>query len=321
MPEADDIITLTQGPYRLRASLGGSAYGVVWRAAAPHGQPDVALKLVNRSQMARAHPSVQTRWIDSADTEAAFLRALAPWDQRHIVRLIDSGAHQGLPVMALELLGENLGQHLESERHAGRTPGLARALGWIAQLNLALAKVHQVGWSYLDLKPANVLMHPSGGIKLADFGTSRLRASLPSAVYAGTAAWQAPEQFFPGASHHYHADARADLFSLGAMLFYLVTGGRTLAFCSACGQAYREHARHAPAALLARHHGSLPATLAEQEADLFTEQVARDAGSGAAASALALLRALLAPSPEARPRHALQVSRMLAAIGQPRSHA
>lgn len=135
MPEADDIINLTQGPYRLRAPLGGSAYGVVWRAAAPHGQPDVALKLVNRSQMARAHPSVQTRWIDSADTEASFLRALAPWDQRHIVRLIDSGAHQGLPVMALELLGENLGQHLESERHAGRSPGLARALGWIAQLN------------------------------------------------------------------------------------------------------------------------------------------------------------------------------------------
>ncbi len=321
MLEADDIITLAKGPYRLRAALGGSAYGVVWQASAPHGQADVALKLVNRAHMARAHPSVQARWVDSVDTETAFLGSLAPWDQRHIVRLLDSGRHEGLPVMALELLGDHLGNHLEYERNAGRAPSLSRTLGWIGQLNLALAKVHQVGWTYLDLKPANVLMHPAGGIKLADFGTSRMRASLPSGAYAGTASWQAPEQFFPTPSRHYDTDARADLFTLGAMLFYLVTGGRPLRFCCACGEAYREHARDAAAALLDRHNGRPPATLQDEEAHAFTALVASEAGQRAAAAALALLRALLAPSREARPRHALAVSRMLDAIVPARSLA
>ena len=63
MLEADEIITLAGGQYRLRTPLGGSAYGVVWQASAPAGMPDVAIKLVNRAQMERAHSALQARWI------------------------------------------------------------------------------------------------------------------------------------------------------------------------------------------------------------------------------------------------------------------
>ena len=70
--------------------------------------------------MARAHPDQRDRWIASAHKEIAFLRSLEPWDERHIVRLLDSGVHDGLPVMALELLDGDLGKHVARERNAGR---------------------------------------------------------------------------------------------------------------------------------------------------------------------------------------------------------
>lgn len=328
MLQADDIITLAGGAYRLRAPIAGSAYGVVWRAHAPHGAPDVALKLVNRQQMARAQSSLQARWIASAATEIDFLRSLEPWDERHIVRLLDSGAHEGLPVMALELMESDLARHVDAARQAGTGFAPLQVLDWLAQINQALAKVHQYGWLYLDLKPANVLLTSGGAAKLADFGTTRLRAALPADAYAGTASWQAPEQFFPTPQQRYDTDARTDYFALGAMFYYLVTGGVPLRFCSDCAHAYREHQGGAASALLARRGGTIGATLQDDEAALFQRRFSGSDGVGhgaadatwcpaadqvAAKPALALLRALLAPGRDDRPRHALQISRMLGA--------
>ena len=329
MLHADEIITLAAGPYRLREPLAGSAYGVVWRADAPGDGPGVALKLINREQMARAQPALQANWIASANKEIAFLRSLEPWDERHIVRLLDSGEHQGLPVMALELMGSDLSRRVASMRSGAAPSGLTQVLDWIGQVNQALAKVHQYGWRYLDLKPANVLLHRhGGGVKLADFGTSRLRDEAPAALYSGTASWQAPEQFFPTARRTYDTDARTDYFALGAMFYYLVTGGMPLQFCSACGQAYRDQPAAAAPALLARHGGRVPPTLREEEAALFAHRIGGQSGNcsdatwsparsnSAAQAALDLLRALLEPDRDARPRHAIQISRMLGTIRQ-----
>ncbi|MES2017209.1 MAG: serine/threonine-protein kinase [Pseudomonadota bacterium] len=298
MLQADDIITLAAGRYRLRAQLAGSNYGLVWRAGAPDGA-DVALKLVNRTQMERAQGELQQHWRASAAREISFLRALSPWDERHIVRLIDCGDHDGLPVMALELMGGDLARHIAG---AGPIP-FAQVLAWMGQLNQALAKVHQYGWVYLDLKPANVLTDRSGAVKLADFGTSRLRHNGAHASYAGTASWQAPEQFFPNRAGVYDTDARSDYFALGAMFYFMATGGVQLRFCSDCGQAYREHGADAAAMLHERHGGGMPPTLHADEA-------ARFATIGGQ-HALALLRTLLAPERCARPRHAIDISRML----------
>lgn len=322
MLQADDIITLATGAYRLRAPLAGSAYGVVWRAQAPHGLPDVALKLINREQMARAPSALQECWVASASREIAFLGSLAPWDERHIVRLLDSGMHDGLPVMALELMESDLSRHVTT-----RTPDASLVLAWMGQINQALAKVHQYGWLYLDLKPANVLLNGQRAVKLADFGTNRLRGALPANIYAGTASWQAPEQFFPNAQQHYDTDARTDYFAMGAMFYYLVTGGVPLRFCSDCGQAYREHREGAARALLTRH-GVIPPTLRDDEAALFTQRfsdvesgvdatwcpIGQNKPGASATAALALLRTLLAADRKARPKHALHISRMLGAV-------
>ncbi|HEU4376622.1 MAG TPA: protein kinase [Telluria sp.] len=321
MLEAGAVITLEAGSYRLRAPLAGSAYGVVWRADALPAGGQAALKLVNQQQMARAEAVHRERWIASAHKEIAFLRSLEPWDERHIVRLLDSGMHDGLPVMALELLDADLGKHVARERAAGRRTDFAQALAWLAQINEALAKVHQYGWRYLDLKPSNVLLDARrGSVKLADFGTNRLLGERAPHSYAGTANWQAPEQFFPATANSYLTDARSDYFALGAMFYYLVTGGLPLRFCSDCGQAYRDHRDAGAAQLLERHGGVIPPTLRDDEAALFVQRIGAHeatwypAASAGGAEALALLRSLLNIQPDRRPPHAIAISRMISDV-------
>jgi serine/threonine-protein kinase len=310
MLEAGDIITLTAGAWRLREPMAASSYGVLWRAEPAGGGTPAVLKLVNIEQMAQALPPQRRRWSACLEAEIAFLRTLHPWDQRHIVRLLDSGEHLGQPAMALELLAGDLGRHLDALRARGAAPSFSQSLDWIGQANQALAKVHQYGWRHLDLKPSNLLVDGSGALKLADFGTNRPLAERAAHSYAGTANWQAPEQFFPGADGGYLTDGRSDYFSLGALLYHLVTG-TMLRFCSACGAAYREHGIEGAAVLRARHQGGLPAILAPDEAALYLRHAGLGTGS-ARESALGLLRALLAPRPEGRPRHALEISRLLA---------
>ena len=312
MVEAGDIITLTAGAWRLRAPLAASSYGVLWQAESCLGGAPAALKLVNLDQMALALPPQRDAWRRCAQGEIAFLRALQPWDRRHIVGLLDSGEHQGQPALALELLDGDLARHLDTLRTRGDAVPFTQALDWIGQVNQALARVHQYGWRHLDLKPANLLLAGGGAtLKLADFGTSRALLERDAHSYAGTASWQAPEQFFVGADC-YRTDARADYFSLGALFYHLVTG-TLLRYSSACAAAYRAHGTAGAARLRADHGGALPAVLDADEAALFLRHTFPH-GPATREAALALLRALLAPRPEGRPRHALDISRLLARL-------
>lgn len=314
MTAADTIIALELGHYRLREQIGGSAYGVIWRASGPHGTRDVAIKLINQAQMERADPLLRERWIASATNEITFLESLEPWDERHIVRLLDSGWHDGLPVLALELMPCDLARHLSQLKARGAAPDFPTVLDWMGQINQALAKVHQYGWRYLDLKPANLLLDTHlNTIKLADFGTNRQLGRLHAHSYAGTANWQAPEQFFPAPGGGYATGTHSDYFSLGALFYFLVSGGMPLRFCSACGQAYREHHVGGADLLRQQNGGALPMVLHEDETQRFAASVART-HPRAQDAALALLRCLLHPDPAQRPRHAIQISRMLAAI-------
>ncbi|MDO9357337.1 MAG: protein kinase, partial [Solirubrobacteraceae bacterium] len=307
------VVTLDAHSYRLDAPLAGSAYGLVWRAArigGLTGERHVALKFVNQAQMAQAAAGQRQRWVEGAIDEAAFLRQLAPWDARHIVRLLDSGVHEGLPALALELMAGDLGAWMARRRAAGQPGEVARAFDWVGQINQALAKVHQYGRRHLDLKPSNLLLSDDGGIvKLADFGTSRALFDGAPHAYAGTPNWQAPEQVFAdrcddgGAA--YRTSAATDYFALGALLYYLVSGGVALRFCRDAAQAWREGQLGAADRLRSRHRGAIPPTLTEEEAALFTQHCG-EAGMGVTACrhALRLLRDLLAADPHARPPHA-----------------
>jgi serine/threonine-protein kinase len=310
MLEAGDIITLTAGAWRLREPLASSSYGLLWTACPAGGGEPAVLKLVNTAQMALALPPQRRRWTDCIQAEIAFLRALRPWDQRHVVRLLDSGEHLGQPAMALELLDGDLARHLDALRLRGDAPSYLQALDWAAQVNQGLAKVHQYGWRHLDLKPANLLLDRGGALKLADFGTNRPLVERDAHSYTGTANWQAPEQFFPGADGRYRTDARSDYFALGALLYHVVTGAM-LRFSSACGAAWRTHGLDGAASLREQYSGGLPAILAPDEAALYLRHAGLGAGGAGGTAALGLLRALLAPRPEQRPRHALEISRLI----------
>jgi serine/threonine-protein kinase len=315
MEQLGTSITLALGAYTLRQPLAASAYGVLWRADGAGGP--VAIKLVNRAQMVLADARQRARWIEGAKGEIAFLRSLEPWDRRHIVGLVDSGEHDGLPVLALELLDGDLGRHVAATCTDGRTIPYVQVLDWMAQVNQALGKVHQYGWRYLDLKPGNLLLDARrGALKLADFGTNRVLADPHPHSYAGTANWQAPEQFFPDGAQAYRTDARTDYFALGALFYYLITGGQLLRYCSACGEARRAHGSAGAARLLERYDGALPPVLAADEEALFLRRItAGGAPATSTRAALALLRTLVATHPERRPRHALDISRMIAQAG------
>jgi len=325
MHQAGDLILLSACAWRLRAPLSASSYGVLWQAESCPGGVPAALKLVNTQQMALALPPQRACWTRSAAAEIAFLRGLQPWDRRHIVGLRDSGTHLGQPALALELLDGDLARHLDAVQARGDAIPLALALDWTAQVNGALARVHQYGWRHLDLKPSNLLLADGGAtLKLADFGTARALADRAPHPYTGTAAWQAPEQFFAQDDGVYRTDARADYFALGALLYRLVSGAQ-LRYAVACADAYRAHGQGGAARLRALHGGAMSPTLGEDEALLFERRVLQacpltnraSAGAGrdgAPALLLSLLRTLLAPRPEARPRHALEISRLLARV-------
>ena len=315
MYQAGDIIALTASAWRLRAPLAASSYGVLWQAESCSGGAPAALKLVNVEQMTLALPPQRACWTRCAALETGILRSLQPWDRRHIVGLLDSGEHLGQPALALELLDGDLARHLDALAARGGAVGFGQAVEWIGQVNGALAKVHQYGWRHLDLKPSNLLLGDAGAtLKLADFGTSRALADTAPHAYSGTASWQAPEQFFPhdGPDGAYRTDARADYFALGA-LFYRLVSGSLLRYGQACAAAYREHGSNGAARLRSLHGGALPPVLEADEAALFLQHAAPQ-GDNAADSALALLRTLLAPRPEGRPRHALEISRQLSRV-------
>ena len=301
MHQQGELIALEAGAWRLRAPLSTSSHGVLWRATNAATGQAAALKLVNVDQMRLAPSALQRHWRDCAAAELAFLRALQPWDGRHIVRLLDAGQVDGYPALALELLDGDLGALLAAR---ATPPSFAQALAWIAQVNAALSKVHQYGWRHLDLKPSNLLLDStSGTLKLADFGTCRQLADGAPHPYAGTAGWQAPEQCLLTESDRYRTDARSDYFALGLLLYRLATGVR-LRYADACIRACRPDGNAAGL--------PVPASpLAPDEAALFLRH-AGAIGFDAPAAILGLLRALLAPRPEQRPRHALDISRLIA---------
>ena len=320
MYEAGTIITLSAGAYSLQAPLAGSAYGVVWRAEGPPAIGEVALKLVNRAQMEGADASQRPRWLDSANAEIAFLGSLQPWSSATSCACSIAEA-----MTACRRWRSNFStatSHITSQACARAARHRRSNAYWrgAPRSTRRSRRSTQYGWRYLDLKPANLLLDRDGKLRLTDFGTSRALSDMHAHPYTGTASWQAPEQFFPDSRGAFHTDARTDYFALGALLYFFASGGEPLRFCRDCGEAFRAHGSAAPARLRKRHDGSLPPTLAADEAARFLHQVELDA-PGAGHETLALLRRLLAPRPEQRPRHALDISRVLdrirGAIRQP----
>ncbi len=199
------------GRYEILRPLGRGAMGQVYVAHDTVLERDVALKVMV-AQIAD-DPELKRRF----EREA---RAVAKMTHPNVVTVFDLGSHtDGSPYIAMELLrGQDL---LKTIRQGPMS--LERRVAIVVQVLAGLAHAHHAGIVHRDIKPANIFIQEDGSVKIMDFGVARLTtASLTSAGdIVGTADYMSPEQV-QGAK----VDGRSDLFSVGCVLFELLTGRR-----------------------------------------------------------------------------------------------
>lgn len=193
--------------------IGQGGMGRVYRAQQPHLNRTVALKVLS------AERAGDPEWLERFSREA---RALARLSHPHIVQVYDFG-ETPLPYLLMEHVeGVNLRQAMQSGGLTTR-----EALAIVPKLCDALQYAHEHGVLHRDIKPENILIDTEGRVKLADFGLAKLRdeSVLPftltqSGAKLGTLAYMAPEQVEKPAE----VDHRADIYSLGVVLYEMLTG-------------------------------------------------------------------------------------------------
>jgi YVTN family beta-propeller protein len=199
--------------YRIEELIGRGGMGVVYRAYDLRLKRPVALKLVAPSL------ALDERFRERFARETELVMSL---EHPNVVPIYDAGDVDGRVYLAMRLVdGSDLGSVLRTEE--ALEP--ARALAICSQVGLALDAAHASGLVHRDVKPSNVLLDRSEHVYLADFGlTRRLDEQLGDPAddrSLGTPAYLAPEQL-DGQS----VDGRADVYSLGCLLYESLTGER-----------------------------------------------------------------------------------------------
>lgn len=201
----------TVGPYRIVEHVGSGGMGDVYLAEDPRLRRKVALKRPSETQL--RSPEARQRFLREA-------RAVATLNHPGIAAVYDVIETEESPYIVMEYVeGESVSSMV---RRGPVSPQQVIDLG--IQLASALEEAHSHGVIHRDLKPANVLVTRAGKAKILDFGLARRLASGESALTAaghvvGTPGYMSPEQMLG-----YDADPRSDIYTLGVLLFELLTG-------------------------------------------------------------------------------------------------
>jgi eukaryotic-like serine/threonine-protein kinase len=202
------------GRYRVEALIGRGAMGAVYRGTDPSNGRAVALKTLALAREFDGEALIEARARFARESETA-----ARLQHPGIVAVYESGEDQGLAFIAMEhVRGASLAEHTVVGHLM--SPTEVAAVG--AQVADALDHAHRQGVVHRDVKPANVLVDlASGTVKVADFGIARITdaARTRTGLMLGTPSFMAPEQMAGG-----RIDGRSDIFSLGVMLFQLLSG-------------------------------------------------------------------------------------------------
>lgn len=237
--------------YAIGALIGVGGMGEVYRGQHQRTRRTVAIKLL--------HPHL----VDDPVLLARFRREAeiaGSVDSAHVVEVIDADIDDGQPFLVMELLdGDSLGDLVA--REGAIAPPRAAAI--IEQVAIGLAAAHDVQVVHRDLKPENIVVVDADGalrVKILDFGISKIRGNATAitneVAILGTPDFMSPEQAI---GHTDHVDHRSDIFSLGALVYYALSGQRPF------------------------HASSVPAMLRRicDEEPLALERRLRDAGSTA----------------------------------------
>jgi eukaryotic-like serine/threonine-protein kinase len=201
--------------YRIDAELGRGAMGVVFRARDPKLDRIVAIKTVSLAGLdSAAEQEYRKRFVVEA-------QAAGRLSHPGIVTMFDVREDEPEPYLVMEYVkGQSLQQLVSREN---RTLPLSTTLRLVQEIAEALHYAHAQGVIHRDIKPANILVDENGHAKIADFGIAKLNQTnltLHGQVL-GSPAYMAPEQLGDG-----DVDSRSDLFSLGVILYYTLTGHR-----------------------------------------------------------------------------------------------
>jgi eukaryotic-like serine/threonine-protein kinase len=196
------------GRYEITERLGQGGMGTVYRAFDPLLTRIVAVKVI--SAQLDSQPEQRERFFREA-------RAAAQLSHRNIVTIFDLGEQDGAPFLAMEYL---VGRDLEQRMREGGM-SLPRKLEIALMVCEGLAHAHSAGVIHRDIKPANIFLTDDGQAKILDFGLARLVTSelTRSNMMVGTVNYMSPEQLRGEKSDH-----RADIFSVGVVVYELLSG-------------------------------------------------------------------------------------------------
>jgi eukaryotic-like serine/threonine-protein kinase len=204
------------GRYRIVRFLGAGAMGEVYLADDPHIERRLAIKTV---RLAGGRPQ------DIEDRKKRLLReARAAGRLLHpnVVTLFDTGEEDGVLFLAFEFVE---GCDLASRLETGEPPTLREVLRITRQVAEALDYAHRQGIVHRDIKPSNILIDTGGHVKVADFGIAKVAGQNTELTVAGSV-MGSPQYLSPEQIRGDELDGRSDVFSLGVVLYELLSGRR-----------------------------------------------------------------------------------------------
>jgi serine/threonine protein kinase len=199
------------GRYKILGELGRGAMGVVYKAEDPSLDRVVALKTILLSDDAEGRKDYHKRFFLEA-------KAAGKLTHPHIVTTYDFGEEEDLAYLAMELLeGDDLRTRMKEGPLA-----IADAVDIAQQVADGLGFAHERGVVHRDIKPGNIMLLPRGQAKIMDFGIARQRSDdfkTSTGIVMGTPRFMSPEQVAGDP-----VDQRSDIFSLGVVLYEMLTG-------------------------------------------------------------------------------------------------